>query len=125
MFLSDYCDYPDLKVLIQVIKTFYGILQIGVPIILLVIGTVDLGKAVMAGDEKEIKAATGILVKRAGAAVGVFLLVYIVQLLTGLLGGQISGSDAWKACWSENGGNQGGNNNGQQGNDKENMGESK
>jgi hypothetical protein len=103
MFLYDYCGDEDLAVIIRVIKAFYGIIQIGVPIILLVIGTVDLGKAVMAGDEKEIKAATGMLMKRAGAAVGVFLLVYIVQFLTGLLGGQISGTDKWENCWKNPG----------------------
>jgi hypothetical protein len=88
------CANEDLKVIIDILKTAYTIIQIAVPIILLIIGTVDLGKAVMAGEEKEIKAATGMLAKRAGAAVAVFLLIYIVQLVTGLVGG-----NDWRACW--------------------------
>ena len=95
MFLDSICSNPDLKPIIDVLKTAYSIIQIGVPIILLIIGTVDLGKAVMAGDEKEIKSATGMLAKRAGAAVGVFLLIYIVQLVTGLVGAK-----DWRECWT-------------------------
>ncbi len=85
----------DLLTIIGLIKKILLILQIGIPIILLVFGTIDLGKAVMAGDEKEIKAATGALLKRAIAAVAVFLLVLLVSIVTGWVGG-----DEWKACWN-------------------------
>ena len=44
----------DLQTIIGIVKTVLKILQIGMPIILLLFGTIDLGKAVMAGDEKEI-----------------------------------------------------------------------
>lgn len=43
----------------------YPLLQIGIPIILIIMGSIDLGKAVLSSDDKEIKAATGKLVKRA------------------------------------------------------------
>lgn len=54
-----------------------------------------MGKAVMAGDEKEIKAATNILIKRAVAAVIVFLLFMVVSVITGWVGGT-----EWKECWA-------------------------
>jgi len=88
------CQNPDLLSLIGIAKKILLILQIAIPIALLIFGTLDLGKAVMAGDEKEIKGATNILIKRVVAAVAVFLLILIVSVVTGWVGG-----DEWKACW--------------------------
>ena len=88
------CNNTDLLSLIGMAKKILMILQIAIPIALLIFGTLDLGKAVMAGDEKEIKAATGILIKRVVAAVAVFLLILIVSVVTGWVGG-----DEWKTCW--------------------------
>lgn len=88
------CQNTDLLSLIGMAKKILTILQIAIPIALLIFGTLDLGKAVMAGDEKEIKAATGILIKRVVAAVAVFLLILIVSVVTGWVGG-----DEWKTCW--------------------------
>lgn len=88
------CENQDLRSLIGIAKMILAILQIAIPIALLIFGTIDLGKAVMAGDEKEIKSATGILIKRVIAAVAVFLLILIVSVVTGWVGG-----DEWKACW--------------------------
>lgn len=88
------CSNTDLLTIIGIAKKVLTILQIAIPIALLIFGTMDLGKAVMAGDEKEIKAATGILIKRIIAAVAVFLVILIVSVVTGWVGG-----DEWKACW--------------------------
>ena len=88
------CENQDLLTIIGIAKKILTILQIAIPIALLIFGTVDLGKAVMAGDEKEIKSATGVLIKRVIAAVAVFLLILIVSVVTGWVGG-----DEWKTCW--------------------------
>lgn len=61
------------------------IIQIGIPIVLIVMGSIDLGKAVLSSDEKEIKGATGKLIKRAMAAIIIFFIPFIVNLLMGLL----------------------------------------
>ena len=92
--MNSLCNDPNLLSIIGIIRTVLSILQIGIPIILILYGTIDLGKAVMAGDEKEIKGATSTLIKRAVAAVAVFLLVMLVSVITGWVGG-----DDWKACW--------------------------
>ena len=84
----------ELSNLLGIIKKVLAILQIGIPIVLLLFGTLDLGKAVMAGDEKEIKAATSTLIKRAIAAVAVFLLFMVVSVVTGWVGGE-----EWTKCW--------------------------
>lgn len=89
------CNNTDLLSIIGIAKTVLRVLQIGIPIILLIFGTIDMGKAVMAGDEKEIKAATNILIKRAVAAVVVFLLFMVVSVITGWVGGT-----EWKECWA-------------------------
>ena len=86
---------PSLQSIIGIVRTVLKILQIGIPIILLLFGTIDLGKAVMAGDEKEIKSAINILIKRAIAAVAVFLLFLLVSVVTGLVG-----AEDWKECWT-------------------------
>lgn len=88
------CENQDLLTIIGIAKKVLTILQIAIPIALLIFGTLDLGKAVMAGDEKEIKSATGVLLKRVIAAVAVFLLILIVSVVTGWVGG-----DEWKTCW--------------------------
>lgn len=100
------CDNQDLLTILGYIKLVYLILQIAVPIVLLIMGTLDLLKAVTSGDEKAIKAATGMLGKRAGAAVAVFLLFIIIRLITRIVGGT-----EWTTCWdaantASTGGNQ-------------------
>lgn len=88
----------------------YPIIQIGIPIILILMGSIDLGKAVLSSDDKEIKAATSKLIKRAIAAVAVFFVTTIVSLLMGMLGSDAANVDSdednlsttsWKDCWNQ------------------------
>ena len=85
----------------------YPIIQIGIPILLILMGTIDLGKAVLSSDDKEIKAATGKLIKRAIAAVAVFFVATIVSLVMGMFGSSgadentnVTGTESWKDCWN-------------------------
>ena len=55
--------------------------QIGIPIILIVLGTIDLGKAVIAGKEEEIKKNQQMLIKRAISAVAVFFVTTLVSFI--------------------------------------------
>jgi hypothetical protein len=89
------CSNKNLLNIIAIIKVVYTAFQIAIPVLLLLFGTIDLGKAVMAGEEKEIKAATEMLLKRAIAAIAVFLLIVVVRLVTGIVGGT-----QWRDCWS-------------------------
>lgn len=85
----------ELLAIVGILKKVITILQIGIPIVLFIFGTIDLGKAVMAGDEKEIKGAVSLLIKRLIAALGVFLLFMIISVVTGWVG-----SAEWRDCWS-------------------------
>lgn len=80
---------PILKIVGIVI---WGI-KVVVPIILIIIGMLDLAKAVTEKSEDKIKEAQQKLIKRAIAAVLVFLVVTFVSLLMGLIGG-----NDYKAC---------------------------
>lgn len=88
--------------IVSVIKGVFNILKIGIPIVLILMGAVDLGKAVIASDDKEIKGATGKLIKRAIAAVAVFFAVTIVDVVMGLVakGDPDGGSTGWSDCWN-------------------------
>lgn len=80
----------------------FPLIQIGIPILLILMGSIDLGKAVLSSDDKEIKGATGKLIKRAIAAVAVFFVVTIVKLVMGWLttaGGDVSEGN-WAKCWN-------------------------
>ena len=57
------------------------IFKIVVPILLVIFGMVDLGKAVVASKEDEIKKGQQILIKRAITALVIFFVVQIVQIL--------------------------------------------
>ena len=68
------------------------IIKMVVPFMLLVMGMLDLGKAVIASKEDEIKKAQSLFIKRIIAAVLVFFIVAIVQLVFGILA-DADGSD--------------------------------
>jgi len=95
------CDQA-LAPVINLVKALLGLVQMGIPIILIVLGSIDLGKAVISSDEKEIKAATGKLIKRCVAAVAVFFVTAIVTLVMNLVADSgVSGGDSWKDCWNQ------------------------
>lgn len=88
------CSNEDVVKIIKLIKTFLEILQIVVPIGLIFMGSVDLGKAVVSTDESAIKKAQKVLINRFIAAVLVFLVAAFVVFVTGFFGGT-----DWKNCW--------------------------
>ena len=51
-----------------------GVFKIVIPLLLLILGMFDLGKAVVASDDKAINKATTALVKRAVAAIIIFFI---------------------------------------------------
>ena len=101
--IADACE--GLGPIVSVVKSLFNIIKILVPIALLIMGVIDLAKAVLASDDKEIKAAESKLVKRAIAAVAVFFAVTLVDVIMGIVGKGEEGSDgatsaSWSACWN-------------------------
>ena len=83
------------KVIVKVIRLISWLIPIG----LILFGLIDLGKAVIAGKEDEMKKAQGTLIKRAIYAVAVFFIVTLVSAIMGLVG-----AEDWKQCWTAAGG---------------------
>ena len=80
---------------VSIVKFILNIIQWVVPIILIILGTIDLVKAVTAGKEDDIKKGQKTLIKRAIAAVIIFLIPLLVGTLMGMIG-----SEGWKGCWN-------------------------
>lgn len=95
------CD--NLMPIIRLIKNgVIPLIQIGIPIILILLGMLDLGKAVMASKEDEIKGAQKLLIKRCIYAIAIFFVVLIVQLVFSLVdnSGDLGQND-WYDCWKQ------------------------
>ena len=71
----------------QFIGWILFVFKIVIPILLILFGMIDLGKAVVSSDEKAIKTATTTLVKRAIAAVVIFFIPTIVSAIFGIVTG--------------------------------------
>lgn len=84
-------------------KGVFPLIQIGIPILLIVFGTIDLGKAVISSDDKEIKAAQGRLIKRCIYAAAVFFVTTLVTLLMNIVAKGADKSEnnttSWATCW--------------------------
>ena len=83
----------------EVVSLIVNIIKIGVPIVLIILGMMDMFKAMTAQKEDEIKKAQGLFVKRLVAGVLVFLVFVIVDLLFSVLSGfgddTGANSDVW------------------------------
>lgn len=90
--------------LVRIIKGLIKYVAIIIPIGLMVFGIIDLGKAVIASDEKEVKAAQSRLIKRIIYAVVIFLVPSLITLLMNLvaLGADESetSTTSWARCWN-------------------------
>lgn len=95
-FLLDPC--TGLKDVVLLAKNVVTLFQWGIPIVLIIFGLIDLGKAVIAGKEDEMKKAQSQLIKRFIYAIAAFLIVTIVYFAMGLVG-----SNNWKNCWNQHG----------------------
>ena len=69
----------------NIFHTLFLLVKWGVPILLVIWGSWDLGKAVMAQKEDEIKKGQNTFIKRLVAAAIVFFVVTIVTMLIGLV----------------------------------------
>lgn len=101
----NYCS--DLKPIISIIKTVLNLVRFAVPLVLIVIGTFDIFKAVVASKEDEIKAAQKLLIKRVVYAVIIFLIPTIVMLILNIVSdtkdkdnNSINQTDFW-SCWNK------------------------
>ena len=89
------CNEQAMLVIIIIAKIVLNVIRILVPIALIVLGSIDIGKAVIAGDEKKIKEAQKPFVKRIIAAIIVFLIPWLVDIIMSVVG-----SESYSKCWN-------------------------
>lgn len=65
----------------------YKFLQIGGPVLLIILGGIDLGKAIVATDESGIKKAKQKLINKFVAAACIFLVLSVIQMIVNITGG--------------------------------------
>lgn len=70
----------------QIITTVIFLIKVVVPILLIIFGMLDMGKAVVAKKEEDVKKYQSSFVKRLVCAVIVFLITAIVQFVLGIVG---------------------------------------
>lgn len=93
----------ELQPVINLLKSLLIIIQWGVPILLIIMGSIDLGKAVLASDDKEIKGATSKLMKRAIAAIAIFFIPMLVNMLINMVGRSGAQEGGFVNCWADSG----------------------
>lgn len=74
------------ETIIGLLRGVVTLIQIGVPIILIIMGMMDMGKAVASQKEDEIKKSQSLLIKRIIYAVVVFLIIAIVKFVLSFVG---------------------------------------
>ena len=116
----DICgENSNLQFVWNIVGVIINLIMIGVPILLIIFGMVDLGKAVIASKEDEVKKATKLLGKRFLYAVGVFAVVWAVRFTFDSVASIVDDDDFgyekdddynitkyntsdWRTCWSCN-----------------------
>jgi len=82
MFLDIYCAGTTLPDYLGYwISVVYLAIRVGIPILLIIFGMVDMGKAIVAKKEEDVKKAQSLMVKKLLIGVLVFLLPYLVEFI--------------------------------------------
>lgn len=82
----------DTKEIWELIGTAVTIFKIVIPVLIIIMGSIDLGKAVVSSDDKAIKSETSTLIKRIIIGVVIFFIPTIVEALFNLF---TMGADAY------------------------------
>ena len=89
--------------IIRVIKDgVFPIMQIVIPIILVVLSTLDLGRAVISSDDKENKKNLKRIVRRLVYAILIFFFITVVNLIFTMVGSITENENLikWSQCWN-------------------------
>ena len=63
------------------VSLVYVGIRIGIPVLLIIVGMFDMGKAIVAKKEEDVKKAQDLLIKKLLLGIIVFLLPYLVEFL--------------------------------------------
>ena len=83
----------------QIVGYFLLVFKIVIPIIIIILGMIDLGKAVVSSDEKAIQKSAKTLLIRVLAGIAIFFVPTIVGVIFHLVGGfQSDVEQNWTVC---------------------------
>ena len=93
------CDNDNLIWIIQLLRIVIRIIAIAAPFALIIFGSLDFFKAIVAGDEKEMKAKRKPFVGRLIAAIIILLMPTIVRLVMKTIAK--NSNNTFATCWNE------------------------
>ena len=100
----------DVQTVVAAVKTVFTLIQWAIPCVLIVLGTVDMFKAMTSGDEKATKEAQKKFIRRLIYAVVAFLIPFIISLVFTFVGKMIDDDaaqqgkttyDNFFGCWKQ------------------------
>lgn len=107
---ADYCT-DELSTLIYAVKFIFTLIQWAIPCVLIVLGTIDMFKAMTSGKDDEVKKVRKVFINRLIYAVVAFLVPFILSLVFSFVGKVFAGSDeaatagstfkSFMSCWSQ------------------------
>ena len=110
MQLLDVTCEGDILTVVSAIKFVFNLIQWAIPLVLIVLGTIDMFKAMASGDEKKTKESQKTFIRRLIYAVVAFLIPFIISLVFTFVGKMISDDSAQEgnetydnffACWKQ------------------------
>lgn len=93
--VDTFCGNEYLEPYIELVSSIINLIKIAVPVLLVLFGMIDLGKAVASQKEDKIKAGQKNLLSRLVTGFIVFFIVAIVQLLVGIIESSVGSSSIW------------------------------
>ncbi len=97
---TNICTKEEIMPIFSLAKLVIRIIQIAVPFALVIWGSLDWFKALIAGDEKEMKMKRKPFISRVVAAIVILVLPWIVDLIAGQIAGPDRSGKFW-ACYTE------------------------
>ena len=83
----------NLGIVVNAVKSIFTLIQWAIPAVLIILGTIDMFKAMTSGDEKKTKEAQKTFVRRLIYAVVAFLIPFIIGLVFTFVGNVLEGAD--------------------------------
>lgn len=90
------------SILPRLVSVIYLIIQIAIPVLLVILGMIDLFKAITANKEDDINKSRGIFFKRLISAVLVFFVLTVVKILVSALSGNSNNITKCLDCFISN-----------------------
>lgn len=96
------CSDGNVAKAISFTKNIYNIMRVAVPVILVIMGSLDFAKATIASNTDEMEKNKKRFINRLIIAAAIFLLLSLFQLITNILvSSGVAGSDSWLTCWDK------------------------